>query len=733
MKGQQCTPCPDPNDSYLVERLEEEIDVPGVGVVTCGFVQTALPSVLSAGSDQCITVQSIGTFCGCPVSSNACKGLCDAYDAQAVVSNFLGFQGYNARCDLVQSHLESFVEGSDDCSQKVARYSSLCGCQGDIFEDGAEDLPEDTAQQQNGLFSPFSLCPDGSDPLYPEKDMMEFISRRQNSTNPLVQLASQFSIDGKLTCEWMDQIGKGGLVPTDNFIRFSEEHLLVAGECGCPATENQCNFCPTNDITLPNEPFPLTKVVFDVEITCAEVSQMLTQYEKTDFRCWSSKNFAFLCGCNGGTAWYLGADSETEHKTLAWIPRVTGFLSFLGSVFIIQDILRKRKYEMTVSTYHMILLGMSLFDISSSIAWMVSTAALPSYDEERESESGVYGAKGNEATCKAQGFFLELGFVGSTAFTASLTTFYVLTIIFGYKETRMRSFRKYLMIIPTVLAVALASAAIPYYRPFYVACLVSNPNSEVDRYADDWRQLIFFSILPVGTATLISVINMSWILRFVVVQNRKTERWRFQSFMASQSTHGTQQPISSPIRTDSAVFWQAFWYVVAFLLTWVIYMIGQFKPYFSGDDDKLYSFWVALLTLNPLMGFWNAFVYAKPWTWRWRQWTIKLNQKDTKQVAEPLYKLPVNPATSKMSRESSFKPNAIPDESMANAELGGDSINKRRLPSASTFGIAVSAEASDDEKSFFSEDGDADADHQWESDDKELDTGSRESFEQEIP
>ena len=79
----------------------------------------------------------------------------------------------------------------------------------------------------------------------------------------------------------------------------------------------------------------------------------------------------------------------------------------------------------------------------------------------------------------------------------------------------------------------------------------------------------------------------------------------------------------------------------------------------------------------------------------------KVEPKDTKQVAEPLYKLPVNPATSKMSRESSFKPNAIPDESMANAELGGDSINERRLPSASTFGIAVSAEASDDEKSFF--------------------------------
>ena len=53
-------------------------------------------------------------------------------------------------------------------------------------------------------------------------------------------------------------------------------------------------------------------------------------------------------------------------------------------------------------------------------------------------------------------------------------------------------------------------------------------------------------------------------------------------------------------RTEAAVFWQAFWYVMAFLLTWVIYLIGQFKPYFSSEDEKLYSFWITLLLLNPL-------------------------------------------------------------------------------------------------------------------------------------
>ena len=68
-------------------------------------------------------------------------------------------------------------------------------------------------------------------------------------------------------------------------------------------------------------------------------------------------------------------------------------------------------------------------------------------------------------------------------------------------------------------------------------------------------------------------------------------------------------------RQETAVFWQAFWYVMAFLLTWVIFLVGLIRSYISANERFLYSFWVALVFLNPLMGFWNVFVYLKPWTW----------------------------------------------------------------------------------------------------------------------
>lgn len=195
-----------------------------------------------------------------------------------------------------------------------------------------------------------------------------------------------------------------------------------------------------------------------------------------------------------------------------------------------------------------------------------------------------------------------------------------------------------------------------------MACLVSNPNSEVSRHAGNWTYLTVFSILPIGIAVLISVGNLIAICRFVWKTNRKAARWRFPSStveMSEERADGqladqsgslrgstvkrTMARSSGPTaasRTEAIVFWQAFWYVMAFLLTWVIFIVGQFKPYFSTDDRTLYTFWTTLCILNPLMGFWNAFVYVKPWTWEWK-WTClrwqkrKENDADEPEAASP--------------------------------------------------------------------------------------------------
>lgn len=48
--------------------------------------------------------------------------------------------------------------------------------------------------------------------------------------------------------------------------------------------------------------------------------------------------------------------------------------------------------------YNQIILGMAVFDLANSFAWMMSTSAFPV--EEHGSPTNIYGAMGNNGTCK---------------------------------------------------------------------------------------------------------------------------------------------------------------------------------------------------------------------------------------------------------------------------------------------------------------------------------------------
>lgn len=53
------------------------------------------------------------------------------------------------------------------------------------------------------------------------------------------------------------------------------------------------------------------------------------------------------------------------------------------------------------------MVAMAVFDIVNSVGWAFSTLPIPEYDKYGD-YTNIYGAKGNEATCTAQGFFIQL-------------------------------------------------------------------------------------------------------------------------------------------------------------------------------------------------------------------------------------------------------------------------------------------------------------------------------------
>jgi len=111
--------------------------------------------------------------------------------------------------------------------------------------------------------------------------------------------------------------------------------------------------------------------------------------------------------------------SDSQMKTLAIIPHVTGTLFFLGSCSILYDIWRDRRGKMKKPYYRM-LLGLSLFDLLSSAAFAVSTIPMP-VDTPR-----VYGARGTTQTCTSAGFFNQL-ILGSMLYNLMLAIYYNLS------------------------------------------------------------------------------------------------------------------------------------------------------------------------------------------------------------------------------------------------------------------------------------------------------------------
>ena len=129
---------------------------------------------------------------------------------------------------------------------------------------------------------------------------------------------------------------------------------------------------------------------------------------------------------------------------------------------IVLDIARKRKFG---TTYHQLVLGMSLFDAISSIAYILVAVFYPQ-------SGGFYRARGSDLTCKLQGFMIQLGFT-STFYNFALALYFLLVICFNWKESQFKKYQRRIHVLLTLLGLGLAAGAIPFYGPQFGVCYVS--------------------------------------------------------------------------------------------------------------------------------------------------------------------------------------------------------------------------------------------------------------------
>jgi len=137
-----------------------------------------------------------------------------------------------------------------------------------------------------------------------------------------------------------------------------------------------------------------------------------------------------------------------KRAALAWLPRAMALLSVFGSAFIIYDVMKARDGRKQL--FDQMMVALSIFDLFGAVAYAFTSFPIPAEDY-------IYGSRGNDATCVAQGFFIQLG-ITACFFNVSLAFHYLLVIKFGWNERRMERARIWLFVAPVVVGLSLAFA-----------------------------------------------------------------------------------------------------------------------------------------------------------------------------------------------------------------------------------------------------------------------------------
>lgn len=597
----------------------------GIPLSKCVDMETSALFV-DEGSSICTAMQKFGTYCGCNKPPTACDLCWDGTPASHQdrlthyrTSDFLnGFgEGVNVTCETAEAYLHSFPKDSTDCYDAQRIEGENCGCRplptnifdeqpisehnndqrpihnntiGDgVDEPNDKELPTNVVEEEEEARC--SLCQDGAISPVPDK---------------LVDLGGP----AKLTCAEYEVFAS--VLPAN-----SKDCALVRGGaklCQCPARPGQCSMCPKGErVSRPKKKLNwLTESFLSTEqgvnirqesvdfLTC-EVMESLVASEDLALAEIFGTQDGLICPATQMKSSICGCEPDWKPIALTWSYRTSGILSFVvstnfehhhplpvaltclfvcakqGSAMIIVTILRKRTRKKRFTTYHQLVLSISLFDIVSSIAYTLVGVMAPY-------EAGFYLSRGNDTTCKIQGFMIQLGQTTSMAYNLCLSLYFLLVIVFSWREQRFRKLNVVVHVAVLLIGIGMAAGSLPFIEPQFGVCGILPPLT-----ASKWQVSLFYTgpvciVLVVLTAVTVTI------CRVVYVQRKRAQNWLLDKK-------------ESIVRK---VFWQSFFYVAAFYLTLPFVLLSFYVKF---ETPKNFWIFVATAILAPLQGFMNAMVY----------------------------------------------------------------------------------------------------------------------------
>ncbi|KAL7551947.1 hypothetical protein ACHAWF_015160 [Thalassiosira exigua] len=313
--------------------------------------------------------------------------------------------------------------------------------------------------------------------------------------------------------------------------------------------------------------------------------------------------------------------SLQQRKIASILPHIVGLLSWLGSLSIIVDVIRKYRKnggrsDAKPKAYHRLMMGMSTFDVIASTGYMMSTWPIPADTPE------VWEAHGNDATCNAQGFILQMG-IGTPFYNLSLAMYYYLVIVKNSPPDGKWTEKIMHMIGPVVaLSTSVTALALGMYGNSNFWCWIT---VEFNLF----RWLFWFG--PLWAIIVLIAVIMAVIYYNILRQEHRQRRWRASARFTTNTNTGNatangsggdtsaarrgtikgyRNKRSPKSRASDIVRWQAFSYVGSLLITWSFQTINR-AVQGAGVDSPGWLL-VAAVAFVPSQGIFNLLIYLRP-------------------------------------------------------------------------------------------------------------------------
>jgi len=313
--------------------------------------------------------------------------------------------------------------------------------------------------------------------------------------------------------------------------------------------------------------------------------------------------------------------SLRQEMILAIFPKVTSFLSLVGSFYIIQDILRMRNKvnRKMKTTYHRLLLGLTTCDALVSVAWFMTTWPIP------RDVFPIYGALGTQQTCEAQGFFAQFS-IACIFYNCSLAIYYYIVIILGWSQSRIDKSRieipMHLLGFMWGVATASASVALGLINPIGWDCWISavplgckesfRNNGETTCTRGDnanlYQWIFFYAplwLIVIGVTVIMT--NIVCKFKRQDAKNKKYGEHDSNKRINSKISFKRKGPKNEAI---SALVMQSVLYVFSFFFVWIFPTILRIHEVTS--DVIYYELVLVSATFVPMQGFWNMIIYITP-------------------------------------------------------------------------------------------------------------------------